>query len=55
MTSEFLDQDCEEILEYHGNTMIELTRKQDGETVLHDWLLFNSVEEASEYFYAHGG
>ena len=36
--------------EYHGNTTIEVIRKQGGRTVLHDWLIFDSVEEATEYF-----
>ncbi len=37
-------------LEYHGGTTIERVRKQAGLTILHDWLLFDSVEEAEEYF-----
>ena len=36
--------------EYHGNTTIELTRKQDGAVIWRDWILFNSVEEATEFF-----
>ena len=36
--------------EYHGNTTIELTRKQDGMTIWRDWILFDTVEEAAEYF-----
>lgn len=37
--------------EYHGNTSVEITRKQDGITIKRDWILFNSVEEAQEFFY----
>ncbi len=37
--------------EYHGNTSVEITRKQDGITIDRDWLLFDSVEEAQEFFY----
>ena len=42
--------DYQNCFEYHGNTAIELTRKQEGITIFHDWILFDSVEEASEYF-----
>jgi hypothetical protein len=37
--------------EYHGNTAIEITRKQGGSTVKRDWILFDSVQEAQDYFY----
>lgn len=37
--------------EYHGNTTIEMTRKRDGITVKHDWILFDSVEEAQAFFH----
>ena len=37
--------------EYHGNTSVEITRKHDGITIERDWILFNSVEEAQEFFY----
>jgi hypothetical protein len=37
--------------EYHGNTSVEITRKQDGITIGRDWILFDSVEEAQEFFY----
>lgn len=39
-----------ESYEYHGNTMIEMTRKRGGVTILRDWLMFDSVEEADAYF-----
>ena len=45
--------------EYHGNTTVEFTRKQDGITLKRDWILFDSVEEAQEFFHeegnSHGG
>jgi len=45
--------------EYHGNTSVEITRRQDGITIKRDWILFDSVEEAQEFFYndsdANGG
>jgi len=36
--------------EYHGNTMIERIRKEAGRTIKRDWILFDSVEEAEEFF-----
>jgi hypothetical protein len=36
--------------EYHGCTTIEVTRAQDGMIIWRDWILFDSVEEAAEYF-----
>ncbi|HHP7235739.1 MAG TPA: hypothetical protein ACFCUC_14000 [Desulfobacterales bacterium] len=40
----------DEIFEYHGGTTIQRTRKKLGETVWQDWLMFDSVEAAIEYF-----
>lgn len=39
--------DC---FEYHGSTIIEHIRKLGGITVWRDWMVFDSVEEAAEYF-----
>jgi len=39
-----------DIFEYFGNTEIVRVRKQNGSIVRQDWLLFDSVEEASEHF-----
>lgn len=36
--------------EYHGNTMVEQIRKLKGRTLWRKWLLFNSVEEAEQFF-----
>jgi len=36
--------------EYHGGTTIERIRREAGETVLQDWLMFDTVEAALEYF-----
>jgi hypothetical protein len=46
-----MDEFCD-CYEYHGGTTIAYKRTQDGETVWKDWILFDSVEEASEYFNA---
>ncbi len=39
-----------EYYEYHGGTTIELTRKNDSETIQQDWIMFDSIEAAFEYF-----
>jgi hypothetical protein len=44
---------CRDILEYHGNTVVELTRRQGEATLLHRWLLFDSVSEAQTFFNEH--
>lgn len=36
--------------EYHGCTTIEHTRRLAGETVWRDWIIFDTVEEAADYF-----
>jgi hypothetical protein len=45
------DEFCD-CYEYHGSTTIEHKRTQGGETVWTNWILFDTVEEASEYFNA---
>ena len=46
---EFVQQ-YREYFEYHGSTIIERTLEQSGQIIRRDWLLFDSVEEAQEYF-----
>jgi hypothetical protein len=46
-----VDEFCD-CYEYHGSTTIAHRRTQGGETVWKDWILFDTVEEASEYFNA---
>ncbi len=50
MTRCEFDQHYQQYFEYHGSTTIERTRKQFGQIIRRDWLLFDSVEEAQEYF-----
>jgi hypothetical protein len=45
MYPDFLDY-----FEYHGGTTIELIRKKADKTIWQDWILFDSVEAAFEYF-----
>ena len=48
-TQEFYT-DYHDHFEYFGNTEIERIRMQ-GETVIkHDWIIFDSVDEAMEFF-----
>ena len=50
MTTSIAYPDYYDCFEYHGNTTIELTRKRDGMTIWRDWILFDTVEDAAEYF-----
>ena len=43
--------DYQNCYEYHGNTSVEIIRKADGLTIKRDWILFDSVEEAQDFFY----
>jgi hypothetical protein len=42
----------QECLEYHGNTAIERICRRNG-IIRRDWLFFDSVEEAADYFNDH--
>lgn len=45
--------DCAEFCdcyEYDGGTLIERIRRVAEDTIWRDWILFDSVEEASEFF-----
>ncbi len=54
MTRHEIYPDYQNYYEYHGNTTIEITRKQGGLIIKRDWILFDSVEEAQEYFHDRG-
>ena len=41
--------------EYHGNTMVEFIRKQAGMIIRRDWILFDSVDEAQDFFNDNDG
>ncbi len=40
----------QDYFEYHGNTEVKRIRKKAGDIISRDWLVFDSVEEAMEYF-----
>ena len=42
--------DYKEALEYHGSTTVAITRERGGRVVWKDWLIFDSVEEASTFY-----
>jgi len=42
--------DYHDFYEYFGNTEIERIRKQGDKTIRHDWLIFDSADDAMEYF-----
>ena len=50
MTKHVYNPDYHDCYEYHGNTTIELTRKQGEITIWRDWITFDTVEEATDYF-----
>jgi hypothetical protein len=43
--------DYHESYEYHGNTAVEVTREKDGVIIMRDWIFFDSVQEAQDFFY----
>jgi hypothetical protein len=50
MTRQFTCDAYDDCFEYHGSTVIEHTRTQAGVTVWRNWIIFDSVEEAVDYF-----
>jgi len=42
--------DYHDFYEYFGNTEIERIRKQGEKTIRHDWIIFDTVDEAMEFF-----
>lgn len=50
MTKQRHETNYHEFYEYHGNTAIEHIRKLANNTISRDWIIFDSVEEAVEFF-----
>lgn len=44
------DDYCHEYFEYHGSTAIVRVRKYPRNIVVREWIYFDSVEDAMEYF-----
>ena len=53
MTKHIFSPDYHDCYEYHGNTTIELTRIQGEITLWRDWITFDTVQEAADYFNEH--
>jgi hypothetical protein len=51
MTLKNYYSDYHESFEYHGNTAIVVTREKDGVIIKRDWIFFDSVQEAQDFFY----
>jgi hypothetical protein len=41
--------DYQDHFEYFGNTEIERIRKKGEKTIRHDWIIFDTVDEAMEF------
>jgi hypothetical protein len=52
MTRLLANESYSDFYEYHGSTVIEHIRSLAGQTVLRDWIIFDTVEDASDYFNA---
>ncbi len=50
MTKHILNSYYNDYYEYHGNTTVELIRMQGGITIDRKWIIFNTPEEAIEFF-----
>lgn len=50
MAQRYHEDDFRDRFEYHGSTVIEHTRLVADELVWRDWILFDTVEEAEEYY-----
>ena len=42
-----------DVLEYHGNTTVQRTRLVENAVVWRDWILFDTVREAQEFYHDH--
>jgi hypothetical protein len=51
MTLQNYYSDYYENYEYHGNTAVEITLVKNGVTIKRDWIFFDSVQEAQNFFY----
>ena len=45
---------CRDLYEYHGNTEVKRIRKKGDAVISRDWLVFDSVDEAMEFYNAQG-
>jgi hypothetical protein len=45
-----LPNDYHDYFKYYGNTEIERIRQRAGRTLRRDWIIFDTVEEAMDFF-----
>ena len=50
MTKYVSHSDYCDCYEYHGGTLIERIRQHSQGTIWRDWIMFDTIEEASEFF-----
>jgi hypothetical protein len=50
MTWQAVEGNLGDCFEYYGGTTIEHVRTQSGKTVWRDWILFDTVEEAIDFY-----
>ena len=43
-------KDVRDCFEYHGNTAVEHIRKRGRRTVWREWIMFDSVDEALDFY-----
>jgi hypothetical protein len=50
MITQEIYTDYQDHFEYFGNTEIERIRMQGEKVIKHDWIMFDTVDEAMEFF-----
>ena len=50
METEQMARSEKSYLEYHGSTIVERIQVAAGEVPVRDWLLFDTVEEAADFY-----
>jgi hypothetical protein len=50
MRTQEIYTDYQDHFEYFGNTEIERIRMQGEKVIEHDWIMFDSVDEAMDFF-----
>jgi len=51
MTKHIFNQPYHEFFEYHGNTTVERVQTRAGRPISREWIIFDSVEEAQDFFF----
>ena len=50
MTKHIFNHNFHELFEYHGNTTVERIKTLAGNTISREWIIFDTVEEAQDFF-----